>query len=49
LIYTICETHGQTLIQLSNVELLQIVVRGQGMTEVKLLQIAAGQISEVNI
>jgi hypothetical protein len=31
------------------VELLQIVVRGQGMTEVKLLQIATGQISEVDI
>lgn len=34
---------GRTLDQLSDVELLQIVARGQGMTETKFLRIARGQ------
>lgn len=34
---------GRTLDQLSDVELLQIVARAQGMTEMKILQTARGQ------
>ncbi len=37
---------GRPLEQLSDVELLQIVARGQGMTESKFLRIARGQISQ---
>ena len=35
---------GRPLEQLSDVELLQILARGQGMTETKFLRIARGQI-----
>ncbi len=37
---------GRPLEQLSDVELLQIVARGQGMTESKFLRIARGQIPQ---
>ena len=38
---------GRPLEQLSDVELLQILARGQGMTETKFMRIARGQSPEV--
>ena len=40
---------GRALEQLSDVELLQILARGQGMTETKFLRIARGHISQESI
>jgi hypothetical protein len=39
---------GRPLEQLSDVELLQILARGQGMTESKFMRIARGQISQIS-
>ena len=40
---------GRPLEQLSDVELLQILARGQGMTETKFMRIARGQIAQDSV
>ena len=40
---------GRPLEQLSDVELLQILARGQGMTETKFLRVARGQIPQDSV
>jgi hypothetical protein len=40
---------GRALEQLSDVELLQILARGQGMTESRFLQIARGQLLQGSV